>query len=153
MRLLINAVFAATVGYTLSVLINSSVSAATLVGFGIEVTIGDRFQMFATEWLGLASTYLLIYVLLHTVVFLLVNHFAYNADEPRVSNPATGHAFFAIAGALSLLLVYMGLDTAMGLSGVLVASGRTVGGLMAHVATGAASGLIFSRLSDRSSTS
>jgi hypothetical protein len=46
MRLLINAVFAATVGYTLSVLINSSVSAATLVGFGIEVTIGDRFQMF-----------------------------------------------------------------------------------------------------------
>jgi hypothetical protein len=114
MRLLINAVFAATVGYTLSVLINSSVSAATLVGFGIEVTIGDRFQMFATEWLGLASTYLLIYVLLHTVVFLLVNHFAYNADEPRVSNPATGHALFAIAGALSLLLVYMGLDTGNG---------------------------------------
>lgn len=153
MRLLINAVFAATVGYTLSVLINSSVSAATLVGFGIEVTIGDRFQMFATEWLGLASTYLLIYVLLHTVVFLLVNRFAYNAHEPRVSNPATRHALFAVAGALSLLLVYMGLDTVMGLSGVLVASGRTVGGLMAHVATGAASGLIFSRLSDRSSTS
>ena len=153
MRLLINAVFAATVGYTLSVLINSSVSAATLVGFGIEVTIGDRFQMFATEWLGLASTYLLIYVLLHTVVFLLVNRFAYNAHEPRVSNPATRHALFAVAGALSLLLVYMGLDTAMGLSGVLVASGRTVGGLMAHVATGGASGLIFSRLSDRSSAS
>jgi hypothetical protein len=64
-----------------------------------------------------------------------------------------GHALFAIAGALSLLLVYMGLDKAMGLSGVLVASGRTVGGLMAHVATGAASGLIFSRLSDRSSAS
>ena len=83
MRLFINAVFAATVGYTLSVLINSSVSAATLVGFGIEVTIGDRFQMFATEWLGLASTYLLIYVLLHTVVFLLVNHFVCNTRESR----------------------------------------------------------------------
>ena len=153
MRLLINAVFAATVGYTLSVLINSSVSAATLVGFVIEVTIGYRFQMFATEWLGLASTYLLIYVLLHTVVFLLVNHFVCNARESRISNPAMVHALFAIAGALSLLFVYMGLDTAMGLSVVLVASVRTVGCLMAHVATGAASGLIFSRLSDSSSAS
>ena len=50
---------------------------------------------------------------------------------------------FAIVGALSLLLLYIAFDTAMGLSGVLVASGRTLGGLIAHVATGAVSGLIF----------
>ena len=36
MRSLIIAIVAATVGYTLSVIINSTVSAATLVGFGIE---------------------------------------------------------------------------------------------------------------------
>ena len=50
---------------------------------------------------------------------------------------------FAVAGALSLLLLYIAFDTAMGLSGVLVASGRTLGGLMAHVATGVVSGLVF----------
>ena len=50
---------------------------------------------------------------------------------------------YAVAGALSLLLLYITFDTAMGLSGVLVASGRTLGGLIAHVATGFVSGLIF----------
>ena len=62
MRSLIIAIVAATVGYTLSVIINSTVSAATLVGFGIEVGLGDRIQMTATEWTGLAGTYLPIYV-------------------------------------------------------------------------------------------
>ena len=54
MRSLIIAIVAATVGYTLSVIINSTVSAATLVGFGIDVGLGDRIHMTATEWTGLA---------------------------------------------------------------------------------------------------
>ena len=39
---------------------------------------------------------------------------------------------------------------AMGLSGVLVASGRTLGGLIVQVATGAVSGLIFAVLTESS---
>ena len=143
MRSLIIAIVAATVGYTLSVIINSTVSAATLVGFGIEVSLGDRIQMTATEWTGLAGTYLPIYVGLHTVVFLLVHRFLAKRSQSPDSNLARRRMVFAVAGALSLLLLYIAFDTAMGLSGVLVASGRTLGGLMAHVATGVVSGLIF----------
>lgn len=143
MRSLIIAIVAATVGYTLSVIINSTVSAATLVGFGIEVGLGDRIQMAATEWVGLASTYLPIYVGLHVVLFLLLHRFFPSRSESSEPNLASRHFVFAAVGALSLLLLYIGFDTAMGLSGVLVASGRTLGGLIAHVATGAVSGLIF----------
>ena len=143
MRSLIIAIVAATIGYTLSVIINSTVSAATLVGFGIEVGLGDRVQMTATEWTGLAGTYLPIYVGLHTVIFLLVHRFLPNKSQSSDSSLAHRRIVFAVVGALSLLLLYIAFDTAMGLSGVLVASGRTLGGLIAHVATGAVSGLIF----------
>ena len=143
MRSLIIAIVAATIGYTLSVIINSTVSAATLVGFGIEVGLGDRIQMTATEWTGLAGTYLPIYVGLHIVIFLLAHRFLANRSQSSDSNWASRRIVFAVLGALSLLLLYIAFDTAMGLSGVLVASGRTLGGLIAHVATGAMSGLIF----------
>lgn len=150
MRLFIIAIVAATVGYTLSVLINSVVSAETLVGFGIEVSVGDRLQMVATEWTGLASTYLPIYLGLHVVVFLLANHFLPLASESPDSHSVSRRIIFASAGALSLLLVYIGFDMAMGLSGVLVASGRTLGGLIVQVGTGAVSGLIFAVLTESS---
>ena len=58
MRLIANLLIAVLVGYTLSILINTSVSAATLVGFGIEVSLDDRFDMIVTEWMGLATLYL-----------------------------------------------------------------------------------------------
>lgn len=150
MRLFIIAIVAATVGYTLSVLINSVVSAETLVGFGIEVSVGDRLQMVATECTGLASTYLPIYLGLHVVVFLLANHFLPLASESPDSHSVSRRIIFASAGALSLLLVYIGFDMAMGLSGVLVASGRTLGGLIVQVGTGAVSGLIFEVLTESS---
>ena len=151
MRSLIIAIVAATIGYTLSVIINSTVSAATLVGFGIEVGLGDRVQMTATEWTGLAGTYLPIYVGLHTVIFLLVHRFLPNKSQSSDANLAHRRIVFAVVGALSLLLLYIAFDTAMGLSGVLVASGRTLGGLIAHVATGAVSGLIFATFTNSSS--
>lgn len=149
MRLFIIAVFAATIGYTLSVVINSTVSAATLAGFGIEVALGDRAQMVTSEWLGLAGTYLPIYVGLHAIVFLLLNYVLNRPHTTHLSG-AMWRALFAVAGAGSLLLLYVGFDAAMGLSGVLVASGRTFVGLSAHVATGALSGLIFAWLCARS---
>jgi hypothetical protein len=143
MRSFIIAIVAATIGYTLSVIINSTVSAATLVGFGIEVSVGDRAQMAAAEWVGLASTYLPIYLGLHAVIFLLLHRFLVISSKSSGANSASRRIVFAAAGAMSLLLLYIGFDTAMGLSGVLVASGRTLGGLVMHVATGAVSGLIF----------
>ena len=131
-------------------LINSTVSAATLVGFGIEVSLGDRIQMTATEWMGLAGTYLPIYLGLHVIIFLLLHRVLKNRNGSVAPNTARRRIIFAITGAVSLFLVYVGFDQAMGLGGVLVASGRTLGGLLANVATGAVSGLIFATLSGSS---
>ena len=72
MRLIANLLIAVLVGYTLSILINTSVSAATLVGFGIEVSLKDRFDMIVTEWMGLATLYLPIYLVVQSAAFLLL---------------------------------------------------------------------------------
>lgn len=47
MRWVISLLVAVLVGYSLSIVINASVSAATLVGFGIEVSLSDRLDMIA----------------------------------------------------------------------------------------------------------
>ena len=58
MRWVISLLVAVLVGYSLSIVINASVSAATLVGFGIEVSLSDRLDMIAKEWVGLGTIYL-----------------------------------------------------------------------------------------------
>jgi len=134
-------------GYTLSILINTSVSAATLVGFGIEVSLSDRFDMIVTEWMGLATLYLPIYLVVQTGAFLLLLRLVRSGQYQRL----TLRGLYTAVGALSLMAVYLAFDTALGQSGVLVASGRTTAGLLAHSATGAVSGLVFCLLRERSS--
>ena len=89
--------------------------------------------MTATEWTGLAGTYLPIYVGLHTVIFLLVHRFLAKRDQSSVIRIWPTDTVFAVAGGLSLLLLYIAFDTAMGLSGVLVAwVERSVARLCCH---------------------
>ncbi|MGI9298892.1 MAG: hypothetical protein ACR2PD_00520 [Luminiphilus sp.] len=147
MRLIANLLIAVLLGYTLSILINTSVSAATLVGFGIEVSLNDRFDMIVTEWMGLATLYLPIYLVVQSVAFLLLLRLARSGQYQRL----TLRGLYTAVGGLSLMAVYLAFDTALGQSGVLVASGRTTAGLLAHSATGAVSGLIFCLLRERSS--
>ena len=147
MRLIANLLIAVLVGYTLSILINTSVSAATLVGFGIEVSLNDRFDMIVTEWMGLATLYLPIYLVVQTAAFLVLLRLV----RSRQYQLSTLRGLYTAVGALSLMAVYLAFDTALGQSGVLVASGRTTAGLLAHSATGAVSGLIFCLLRERSS--
>lgn len=145
MRLLFIVSVAATLGYTLSVVINSSVSAATLVGFGIDVSLSDRLDMVSSEWLGLSASYLPLYLLLKATVFLVLHRVLANVTVSVIAR----YAYFCMAGALSLMALYAVLDAAMGLSGVLVASSRTLGGLLSHSATGIVSGAVFVYLSQR----
>ena len=146
MRSVISLLVAVLVGYSLSIVINTSVSAATLANFGIEVSLSDRINMVGTEWVGLGSIYLPSYFVLHAISFWLLSLFL----RRTVLAVAMTRAIYAGVGALSLMAFYLAFDAVLGSDGVVVASTRTTAGLFANAATGAASGFLFRWLSDRS---
>ena len=143
MRWVISLLVAVLIGYSLSIVINASVSAATLVGFGIEVSPADRLDMTAKEWVGLGTIYLPLYLVLHAICFWLLGLVLRNRAVTNVVARGT----YAGTGALSLMAFYLSFDAVMGSGGVVVASTRTTTGLLAHAATGAVSGLLFQLLS------
>ena len=146
MRSVISLLVAVLVGYSLSIVINASVSAATLVGFGIEVSLSDRLDMIGREWVGLGTIYLPLYLVLHAFCFWILSRLLRNRAVTTVV-ALTTHASL---GALSLLALYLAFDAVTGSGGVVVASTRTALGLFAHAATGAVSGLLFWWLSSGS---
>ena len=148
MRWVISLLVAVLMGYSLSIVINASVSAATLVGFGIEVSLPDRLDMIAKEWVGLGTIYLPLYLVLHAICFWLLGLVLRNRAVTTVVALAT----YAGIGALSLMAFYLSFDAVMGSGGVVVASTRTTAGLIAHAATGAVSGLLFRLLSSGSAS-
>ena len=142
MRWVISLLAAVLVGYSLSIVINVSVSAATLVGFGIEVSLSDRLDMIAKEWVGLGTVYLPLYLILHAICVWLLGLILRNRAVTKVIARAT----YAGIGALSLMTFYLTFDAVMGSGGLVVASTRTTAGIFAHAATGAVSGLLFQLL-------
>ncbi|PDH37845.1 MAG: hypothetical protein CNE43_02875 [Halieaceae bacterium MED-G26] len=143
MRSVISLLVAVLVGYSLSIGINSTISAATLVGFGIEVSLSDRLDMIAKEWVGLGTIYLPLYLVLHAVCFWLLGRVLRGA----VLTTVVARASYAGIGAMSLMAFYLSFDAVMGSGGVVVASTRTTAGLLANGATGAVSGFLFQWLS------
>ena len=142
MRWVISLLAAVLVGYSLSIVINASVSAATLIGFGIEVSLSDRLDMIAKERVGLGTVYLPLYLILHAICFWLLGLILRN----RAVTTVIARATYAGIGALSLMTFYLTFDAVMGSGGVIVASTRTSAGLFAHAATGGVSGLLFQLL-------
>ena len=143
MRSVTSLLVAVLVGYSLSIVINASMSAATLVGFGIEVSVLDILDIIAQEWVGMGTIYLPLYLVLHAACFWLLGRLL----RDMVLTTVATRAAFAGVGALSLMAFYLTLDAVMGSGGVVVASTRTTVGLFAHAATGAASGFLFCWLS------
>ena len=148
MRWVISLLVAVLVGYSLSIVINASVSAATLVGFDIEVSLPDRLNMIGKEWAGLGTIYLPLYLVLHAICFWLLGLVLRN----RAVTTVVARAAYAGVGALSLTAFYLTFDAVMGSGGVVVASTRTTAGLFAHAATGAVSGFLFHLLNHGSNS-
>ena len=142
MRWVINLLVAVSVGYGLSIVINASVSASTLVGFGIEVSLSDRLDMISKDWVGLGTIYLPLYLILHAICFWLLGLVLRN----RAVTTVIARVTYPVIGALSLMAFYLSFDAVMGSGGVVVASTRTMAGLFAHAATGAVSGFLFQLL-------
>ena len=114
MRWVISLLVAVLVGYSLSIVINASVSAATLVGFGIEVSLSDRLDMIAKEWVGLGTIYLPLYLILHAICFWLLGLVLRN----RAVTTVIARATYAGVGALSLMTFYLSFDAVMGSFGL-----------------------------------
>jgi hypothetical protein len=114
-----------------------------LVGFGIEVSLADRLDMIAKEWVGLGTIYLPLYLVLNAICFWSLGLVLRNR---AVTNVVAGGTYAGTV-ALSLMALYLSFDAVMGSGGVVVASTRTTTGLLAHTATGAVSGLLFQLLS------
>ena len=148
MRWVINLLVAVSVGYSLSIVINASVSASTLVGFGIEVSLSDRLDMISKDWVGLGTIYLPLYLILHAICFWLLGLVLRN----RAVTTVIARVTYAVIGALSLMAFYLSFDAVMGSGGVVVASTRTTVGLFADAATGAVSGLLFQLLNHGSTS-
>ena len=130
MRWMISLLVAVLVGYSLSIVINASVIASTLVGFGIEVSLSDRPDMIVKEWVGLGTIYLPLYLILHATCFWLLGLVLGN----RVVTIVVARATYGGLGALSLMAFYLTFDAVMGSSGVDAASTRITAGLVAHAA-------------------
>ena len=140
MSWVISRLVAILAGYSLSIVINASVSAATIFGFGIEVSLSDGLDMIAKECVGLGCIYMSLYLVLHVICFWVLS---------RVLNRVTtviARATYASLGALSLMTFNPTFDAVMGSGGVVIASTLTTAALLAYAATGAVSGFLFQLL-------
>ncbi|MEC8633389.1 MAG: hypothetical protein VXX89_02045 [Pseudomonadota bacterium] len=141
MRWVISLLVAILAGYSLSIVINASVSAATLVGFGIEVSLSDGMDMIAKECVGIGCICMSLYLVLHAICFWLLGRVLNRAVTTVIAR-----ATYASLGALSLMAFNLTFDAVMGSGGVVIASTLITAGLLAHAATGAVSGLLFQLL-------
>lgn len=130
------------VGYTASVMANSTASAATLISFGVEVSMADRLQMMSSEWSGLATTYLPIYLILMCCLLLPLRWFERRGTWKSELRYV---AYTAVTG-IGLLLFILGFEQLMGVEGALLASTRDTSGLIVQLFCGALTGVSFAAL-------
>ena len=137
------------VGYTASVAANSTTSAATLVSFGVDVSLADRLGMIKSEWLGLGATYLPIYFVLMTCLLLLFRRLLRGQSWP----PLMTHCVYGGVSGLGLVVFILIFEQVMGVEGALLASTRQLSGLVVQFGCAALTGLCFSALLSRLSLS
>ena len=142
MRIAIALCLSILVGYSASIAANSTVSAATLVSFGVNVSLTDRLGMIKSEWLGLGATYLPIYFGLMTCLLLLLRW----VIRQRPWSPlVTVCAYGAVSGSglVAFILIF---ERMMGVEGALLASTRQLSGLVVQFGCAALTGLCFGAL-------
>ena len=133
------------VGYTASVAANSTTSAATLVSFGVDVSLADRLGMIKSEWLGLGATYLPIYFVLMTCLLLLFRRLI----RGQSWSPLMTHCVYGGVSGLGLVVFILIFEQVMGVEGALLASTRQLSGLVVQLGCAALTGLCFSALLSR----
>ena len=149
MRIAVALCLSILVGYSASIAANSAASAATLVSFGVEVTLTDRLGMMRSEWLGLGATYLPIYFVLMTCLLLLFRRLTRGQSWSTLT---TYCAYGAVSGC-GLVVFILIFEQVMGVEGALLASTRHPSGLVVQFGCAALTGLCFSALLSRLSLS
>ncbi len=149
MRVAIALCLSILVGYSASIAANSSASAATLVSFGVEVTLADRLGMIRSEWLGLGATYLPIYFVLMTCLLLLFRRLLRGLSW----SPLMTYCVYGAVSGSGLIVFILSFEQMMGVEGALLASTRQLRGLVVQFGCAALTGLCFSALLSRLSLS
>jgi hypothetical protein len=149
MRIAVALCLSILVGYSASIAANSTASASTLVSFGVEVTLADRFGMIRSEWLGLGATYLPIYFVLMTCLLLLFRRLIRGQSWSLLMT----HCVYGAVSGLGLVVFILIFEQVMGVEGALLASTRQLSGLAIQFGCAALTGLCFSALLSRLSLS
>jgi len=149
MRIAVALCLSILVGYSASIAANSTASAATLVSFGVEVTLADRLGMIRSEWLGLGATYLPIYFVLMTCLLSLFRRLS----RGQSWSPLITHCVYSAVSGLGLVVFILMFERVMGVEGALLASTRQLSGLVVQFGCAALTGLCFSALLSRLSLS
>ena len=145
MRIAVALCLSILVGYSASIAANSTASAATLVSFGVEVTLADRLGMIRSEWLGLGATYLPIYFVLMTCLLSLFRRLLRGQSWSSLMT----HCVYGAVSGLGLVLFILIFEQVMGVEGALLASTRQLSGLVVQFGCAALTGLCFSALLSR----
>ena len=148
MRIAVALCLSILVGYSASIAANSTASAATLVSFGVEVTLADRLGMIRSEWLGLGATYLPIYFVLMTCLLSLFRRLL----RGQSWSPLMTHCVYSAVSGLGLV-VFIRIFEQVTAEGALLASTRQLSGLAIQFGCAALTGLCFSALLSRLSLS
>lgn len=149
MRVAIALCLSILVGYSASIAANSTASAATLVSFGVNVSLTDRLGMIRSEWLGLGATYLPIYFVLMTCLLSLFRRLSRGQSWSSLMT----HYIYSGASGLGLVVFILMFERVMGVEGALLASTRQLSGLVVQFGCAALTGLCFSALLSRLSLS
>jgi len=145
MRVAIALCLSILVGYSASIAVNSTASAATLVSFGINVSLTDRLGMIKSEWLGLGATYLPIYFGLMTCVLLLFRRLLRGQSWSSL----TTYCVYGVVSGSGLVVFILIFEQVMGVEGALLASTRQLSGLVIQFGCAALTGLCFKALLGR----
>ena len=149
MRVAIALCLSILVGYSASIAANSTASAATLVSFGVNVSLTDRLGMIRSEWLGLGATYLPIYFILMTCLLSLFQRLSRGQSWSSLMT----HCVYGAVSGLGLVVFILIFEQVMGVEGALLASTRQLSGLAIQFGCAALTGLCFSALLSRLSLS
>lgn len=116
---------------------------SSLADLGVPLTVGQRLTVTGHDLLGMASSYMPLLAIAFLIAFPLAAWISRRWPQYKVS-------LYALAGAVAVIAIHIGLNLAFGITPV--AAARTMGGLLLQSAAGALGGCVYARVAGRSAT-
>jgi len=138
-RLLPSFLIAWLLSFTLASLFHSQYVVNQLVNVGVAVSLDDRVRLILDDWQGLLLTYGVIIAVALTLAFLTAN---WLNGKVKQSN----ELIFTLAGIGAFAIVLIIIESMMNIN---IIAGARGSGFYAQLASGAAGGFIFAKITNR----